>query len=307
MGGLTVSSQTFLTAELLQGSLVDTPVSGLMGLAFPALSGTNSVPFWLALTNNSQLSSPEFSIWLGRDLNPVNETVLAPGGAFTLGGTNSSLFSGDIQFSDLALTQGVASFWQVALTSLAINSSQVTLSTANPLAAIDTGTTLIGGPHADIVSFYNSIPGLSSVKENDSGMFEIPCDTSISVSMAFGGKSWAINPVDFIIPTNNNDVCLGALFDLSQGSSISPNDGSPSWVVGDTFLKNVYTVFRSSPASVGFAQLSTAAGGTGTSAGTAPSTATSSASSTSGAVISTAVPALLTLTTAFTALIMLCL
>ena len=30
---------------------------------------------------------------------------------------------------------------------------------SNTLAAIDTGTTLIGGPHEDVVSFYASIPG----------------------------------------------------------------------------------------------------------------------------------------------------
>jgi cathepsin D len=31
----------------------------------------------------------------------------------------------------------------------------------------------------------------------------------------------------------------------------------PGWIIGDTFLKNVYTVFRANPASVGFAALAT--------------------------------------------------
>ena len=103
-----------VTVDTLQGSLVDTPVSGLMGLAFPALSATNSVPFWLVLTNDSQLSTPEFSIWLGRDRNQADQSALVSGGAFTLGGTNSSLFSGEVQFTDIALPAG---FWQVSLTS----------------------------------------------------------------------------------------------------------------------------------------------------------------------------------------------
>jgi cathepsin D len=43
--------------------------------------------------------------------------------------------------------------------------------------------------------------------------------------------------------------CVGAIFSYS-GSS----DG-PGWIIGDTFLKNVYSVFRANPASVGFAAL----------------------------------------------------
>ncbi|KAJ7288719.1 hypothetical protein C8J57DRAFT_1281068, partial [Mycena rebaudengoi] len=39
--------------------------------------------------------------------------------------------------------------------------------------------------------------------------------------------------------------------------------GSDDWTFGHGFLKNVYTVFRAVPPSVGFAELSTLAGGTG--------------------------------------------
>ena len=85
-------------------------------------------------------------------------------------------------------------------------------------------------------------------------------------------------------------MCVGGIFDLSLGSDVSGGGGNPVWVVGDTFLvsstlpstvlrcadgimhrtrclisscsqKNVYSVFRSNPAAVGFAQLSDAAGG----------------------------------------------
>ncbi len=34
---------------------------------------------------------------------------------------------------------------------------------------------------------------------------------------------------------------------------------APLWSIGDTFLKNVYSVFRTSPAAVGFTQLSSTA------------------------------------------------
>jgi cathepsin D len=35
----------------------------------------------------------------------------------------------------------------------------------------------------------------------------------------------------------------------------SGSSDGPGWVVGDTFLKNVYSVFRANPPSIGFAAL----------------------------------------------------
>ncbi|KAG5636149.1 hypothetical protein H0H81_008980 [Sphagnurus paluster] len=84
--------------------------------------------------------------------------------------------------------------------------------------------------------------------------------------MSFGGKLWPINPADMNLGrvSRGSTQCVGGIFDLSLGSNITPGSGNPSWVVGATFLKNVYAVYRSSPPSIGFAQLSAAAGGSGT-------------------------------------------
>jgi len=272
-----------------------------MGLAFQSLASTGAPPFWQAIISNNQLDAPEMSFWLGRNPSPANQTSLAPDGIFTLGGTNSTLFSGDIEYLNLVSTP---SFWLLTLSSLTVNGVAVTLST-NTLSAIDTGTTLIGGPHADVVALYNAIPNSFSLGSTNPGFYAFPCNTDITVSMSFGGKSWAISSKDFNSGTviNGSDTstfCQGAIFDLSLGSDNTPTDNSPSWIVGDTFLKNVYTVFRSSPASVGFAQLSTAAGGSGTASPGSSPTKSSSA-------MSTTIPAFLMLSTAFTAAIMLCL
>jgi hypothetical protein len=95
--------------------------------------------------------------------------------------------------------------------------------------------------------------------------------------MTFGGRSWPISPADFKLTQVSDTQCIGAFFEMTTGSS------APAWIVGDTFLvrtyhlsalfllpqwlilylfrnqKNVYSVFRFNPPSVGFATLSSTA------------------------------------------------
>jgi cathepsin D len=73
-----------------------------MGLAWPALSYSNFTPFWQVLTKEGKLSKPEFSFFLTRYHYNDSATYLEPGGTFTLGGTDKSLYTGNIEFHPLA-------------------------------------------------------------------------------------------------------------------------------------------------------------------------------------------------------------
>ena len=79
------------------------------------------------------------------------------------------------------------------------------------------------------------------------------------MSLSFGGQTWSISPDDFKQSEISNGQCLGAIFQYSTssggGGGGGGNSNTPQWIIGDTFLKNVYTVFRANPASVGFAAL----------------------------------------------------
>jgi len=78
--------------------------------------------------------------------------------------------------------------------------------------------------------------------------------------MSFGGKFWPINSKDMNLGQINpsSPLCVGGLLEFIPALN---GTSGPDWIVGGTFLKNVYSVFRSSPAAIGFAELSTAAGG----------------------------------------------
>lgn len=102
MGGFTVSQQDWLLVDQTSSDLLNGTDSGIMGLAFKGLANTQAVPFWQALTTANQFGQPEFSFWINRLLGDASAPAEAFGGIFTLGGTNTSLYSGDIDFQNLA-------------------------------------------------------------------------------------------------------------------------------------------------------------------------------------------------------------
>ncbi|GAA6005461.1 hypothetical protein JCM10207_002989 [Rhodosporidiobolus poonsookiae] len=121
-------------------------------------------------------------------------------------------------------------------------------------AAIDTGTTLIGGPSDVVARLYGQVEGAKAATGQYAGYWSYPCDVNVSVALTFGDVTYNMSHVDFnlgpfgVDTTTNRSTCLGAFFDLTFGSS-----SRISWVIGAAFLKNVYSVYRASPPSVGFA------------------------------------------------------
>ena len=85
-------------------------LSGIMGLGFQNISALQTPPFWQALDNQNLLSKPVFGFYLERSIGTVDSVVTAPGGTLTLGGTNVSLYTGDIEF--IGIPNGTTpSYW----------------------------------------------------------------------------------------------------------------------------------------------------------------------------------------------------
>jgi cathepsin D len=276
--GLTVA------VDRLQSGLLSGQTSGILGLAFSAIARTGGTPFWQSLQSDGQLEAPEFSFWMTRFNNDPRANDIEDGGVFTLGGTNSSLFSGEIEFLDLE-TSGTfgttPTYWLLPLRTVTVQGSPVSIAGgSSALSAIDTGTTLIGGPSDDVARIWSAVPGATRA-QNNQGLWLFPCRTQVNVTLNFGGKTWVISPDDMNLGpvTSTGQQCAGAIFDLTMGSNIPVGSGNPGWIIGATFLKNVYSVFRADPPSIGFAELSTQAGGSGTAPGTSPTDASRNAAS----------------------------
>ncbi|KAF7770563.1 hypothetical protein Agabi119p4_6537 [Agaricus bisporus var. burnettii] len=253
MAGFAVPNQVFATCDLVSSGLLQNPVSGLMGLAFSTIASSGAVPFWQTLASGGAWDSPVMGFYLTRFNNVTNAQKLEPGGSFDMGFTNTSLYQGDIDYVALPTK---ATYWILPLNSLSVNDSSISIpSGSSSYAAIDTGTTLVGGPKSVIAHLFGQIPGSQPGTGNFEGYYTYPCNTPVIVRLGFGNSSqtWPISSDDFKLSELDQGQCLGAFFELSGGGS------APPWIIGDTFLKNVYSVFRYDPPSVGFANLSSTA------------------------------------------------
>jgi cathepsin D len=130
------------------------------------------------------------------------------------------------------------------------------LGLTNRTAIIDTGTSkicqylnlliqaLLIIPPDDAVTIHSAIP--SSITDGQ-GDFAFPCSTSVQLAVSFGGKSFNISPKDYVgqpLDGGNN---------LCQSNIVGQQVGGPNqWLLGDVYLKNVYTVFDYDNNQVGF-------------------------------------------------------
>ncbi|KAF8268682.1 acid protease [Lactarius quietus] len=206
---------------------VQDPADGLLGMGFESISLFETSPVFQTLVSQGQVSNPIFSFYLAES-----------GSELYIGGANQSLYKGAFAFMPVT-TQG---FWQGSFDNISVNGGSVINSES---AFIDTGTTQVIGDAQSVQAIYNQIPGSHYV---GSGTWSIPCDFNTSVSMTFSGEEFQISASTFNLGPllDSSGACLG-------GFSAAFYPGL--WVVGDVFLRNVYTAFDLGNSRVGFASL----------------------------------------------------
>lgn len=262
MGGYAVGSQTFGLIDRIDKSLLSGPVDGIMGLSWQALSRTKAVPWWTTLAQSGAWSQPLFGFYLARWRDKAGASSLETEGGFaTFGYLDSNLYSGSITYVPVASN---AQYWQIPMDKMTMQGSNVNFGSSN-MVAIDTGTTLIGGSASAIAAIFAAIPGSSPMGGGFKQYYQYPCSTKIDFQITFGGFTIKITDADFNLGRFSADssMCTGAAFITEF-----PSWGPVQWIIGDTLLKNTYSVFRYSPAAVGFAALAGAGASTANSAST---------------------------------------
>ncbi|GAA6043251.1 hypothetical protein JCM8097_008487 [Rhodosporidiobolus ruineniae] len=267
----TQPDQIFAACSTLN-NIVDGTISGILGLAFQEIASSQAVPLVESLANNGTLPEQVFGFAFETHVFTTASATTAPGGTLTIGGVDTSAYSGSINWVNLA-SKG---YWSIPLDAVTVGGTDIGLSFDQ--VVIDTGTTLIGMPTSAAESIYAQIPNSQAINlDGESGYYAFPCSQTVDVTLTFGGVSYAIDSDQFNAGavSRSGSLCLGAVFALETGSD------SISVIIGDAFLTGVYNAYRFSPTpAVGFATL-----GSGGTANTGSSTASESGSGgTSGAV-----------------------
>jgi len=232
IAGMDATSQTLGVASAYSTGFSSDNFSpdGLMGMGFQSISNYNAPPVFQTLVDQEQVDKPKFAFKLADT-----------GSELFIGGTNGGLYTGKFVYTNV-IQEG---YWQVIMDAVAVHGEDV-LNGVNSI--IDTGTTLVIGTTSDVDRLYQNIPGAKNASDIHPGFWTVPCNAIPKVSLKFGGRPWEILPKNF----NQGKVSSGSADCV--GGIISQSDLN-FWIVGDVFLRNVYTVFDVGSSKVGFAKL----------------------------------------------------
>lgn len=242
------SPQHFGLAATIDSSFSDFPIDGIMGL--PAIDRTpTTFPGIInTLHNQSLISARVFGINLGRGSDENDE------GSFTIGGIDDTKYTGDIVYTS---TVADSEFWELTVDSTYIDGHLVefenSTTTNARTAIIDTGTTLLIMAPSDAMAVHSYISG----SQTDGSNYVIPCNTTLVLSFEFGGHLWSVNPSDYVgdtytTTTGESESEEGLCVSNIQGIQFENN----RMILGDVFLKNVYSVYNMDTLEVGFANKS---------------------------------------------------
>ncbi|WP_172575393.1 pepsin-like aspartic protease [endosymbiont GvMRE of Glomus versiforme] len=257
IGGIIAEKQQFGCAFLETDDFYNAPFDGILGLSLDKLSTQHIPTVFSTMVKQNKVEEPIFSIYLSRARDSGDK------GALTLGGVDKEKFSGDIVNNKVI---GESGFWVINLEGLSVDGKKIELDEVgnetklegkNELkkqrkSIIDTGTSLLKILYEDAEKIHANIGGF--LVDFQGGGFAIPCNTTSVVSLQFNNIHYSIDPKDLII-SNISSVYPGFCFSGIQGirNQVSSVDGMGIWLIGDVFLKNVYSVFNTKEKTVGFA------------------------------------------------------
>lgn len=212
------------------------------------------------LSNTKLIPSKIYAIHLSR------ATDGAADGELNLGSVNPDRYTGDINYVDIiSNTNG---FWEIPLTAASLDSNTLSLPGGPRSLIIDTGTSFILTPPADALAIHSNIKGYVQ----DGETFSVPCDADAIVKFTFGQTAYNISTPDWRGGKLASGLCRSNIIGRQTF-------GDKQWLVGDVFLKNVYSVFDFEKGRVGFGVKAT-----GTSAGSSTTTLANGQTSTASAV-----------------------
>ncbi|KAL7952320.1 putative aspartic protease [Trichoderma compactum] len=245
-GGLTVTSQSVGSARSSSGF---EGVDGIIGfgpvdLTEDTVSNANTVPTFLDnLYSQGSISTEVLGVSFkpesGSDSDDTN-------GELTLGGTDSSKFTGSLTYFPTLKSGSAAPYWGISIASFTYGSTTLASSATG---IVDTGTTLIYIPTSAYNAFLSATGGRT---DSSSSLAVFSRAPTSNFAIKFGSTTYTLTPSQYLVPTSQY-----SFYGLSSGKYYAwINDGGSSGVntiIGQKFLENYYSVFDTTNGRIGFA------------------------------------------------------
>jgi len=204
------------------------PLDGILGLGYPTIAADGVTPVFDQWMQQNTSMTPMFSVYLDSTSGDSQSEIV-------FGGIDPRYDAGDIQY--VPVTQ--QGYWQINLAGVTVNGNEVSGCGGSCAAIVDTGTSLLAGPS----SIQALIQAIGYVDPKCGNIKSLPI-----LTFTLGSPS---NPVNLKLPPSvyvikeDGQCMLG----------IQEFDGVPLWILGDTFIRNYYTLFDRGNNQVGFADL----------------------------------------------------
>jgi len=208
----------------------------------------NSVIFHYSFAQNA--SEPNhIAVQLDR-FGDLDETGM---GSFSIGTFDEKYIAvKDSPVLPVFSTEAQARRWSVALDAFEVAGRNVTLPKSTVpnapsgklISVLDTGASSMSIPRELVSAIYSSVDGAVYFDEVD--MWFVPCLAAPEVALWFGGKRYPMHPLDTTQPHGfqfgtwpNQTYCTSAISPYTFSAGV----GELDLLLGDNFLRNVYSVF----------------------------------------------------------------
>ncbi|KAK4512495.1 uncharacterized protein ATC70_003196 [Mucor velutinosus] len=299
--GLVSNTNNILMASMAEDG-DSAPSNGIFGLGYPNLSmktGEKPGHFVMGLYQAKAISEPIFSIFLN------SQSAYGSTGEMLLGGMDNSKYTGQMQYAPVisydVSTYMVSPNLGANMTSREANSQESHLYWAVPGQGVetsggykqnsktlqgyilDTGTTLTYVPPSVAKSVVMSVTQNAKTTQLDAinGVYRVSCSTakqtgSVSFLVSSSPATASTSPIsiqvpiaDLVIPLDDartaatSKSCMFGIAPSPVGLDLTSGE---TWILGESTLRSLYTVYDLKENRVGFAKL---ANGNSTNATTA--------------------------------------